>query len=453
MKTYIKIVLFLLILSNVKEANAQLFSPVCFNGTTSIPIRPGDGIRRAFKDSITGLITITCDAFFCFPSFPILYQGNSDSCFRPVPLPKTLDSIDYGAICYKEYNGESFVGGGMTSDDPTIPLGSTIGLFSYSPTTATIHAITQSPNGCIVYALEIYHGDLYAAGTFDSIGGIACNNIARYDGVSWHALPYLTPVNSGWISDIKVFQDTLYICGNFDKATTPQIMGLAKLSGNQWKPVGNGYNFDNASTMYIYQNKLLVGGGFDTSALFFPPPGNGVMAWDGFGEYKGTLFGYGDLWNWNTTIDEKLKWWDGSNWIPFGYGPWPGYFEGVVEDHGGLLICGGFNSYSVPSMYEFICRYEGGVGIEETAATNSSMQVFQDIFSKELRVICKVHANQSNLFVYDLTGRLCYTKNIEKADVDERIPTTNLKSGIYVVRVSDSSVPEQYCKKIYLGRD
>src|SRR5688572_2258167 len=46
---------------------------------------------------------------------------------------------------------------------------------------------------------------LYAAGIFDTAGGVAAKNIARWDGRAWHALPI--PFETGIVYCMTVFDD------------------------------------------------------------------------------------------------------------------------------------------------------------------------------------------------------------------------------------------------------
>jgi len=35
------------------------------------------------------------------------------------------------------------------------------------------------------YALTVYDGELIVGGRFTTAGGVVCNNIARWDGITW----------------------------------------------------------------------------------------------------------------------------------------------------------------------------------------------------------------------------------------------------------------------------
>src|SRR4051812_27150800 len=55
---------------------------------------------------------------------------------------------------------------------------------------------------------------LYVGGYFESIDGIACNNIAMYDGTTWHDMA--GGMKDGYISCIKIINGNVYAAGNFE---------------------------------------------------------------------------------------------------------------------------------------------------------------------------------------------------------------------------------------------
>ncbi len=109
-----------------------------------------------------------------------------------------------------------------------------------------------------VYATTVYNGNLIVAGNFTSIGGVAANHIARWDGTSWY--PLGLGVN-GKVLALGVFQGELYVGGEFTMAGGMQLNYIAKWNGTQWlNDLGDMQNF--VTSFAVYNNKLYVGGYF-----------------------------------------------------------------------------------------------------------------------------------------------------------------------------------------------
>lgn len=101
------------------------------------------------------------------------------------------------------YNGNLYIGGGFFLQDGTLGLARWNGT-DWEGVGGSITGTTIEYIQC----LGIYNGDLIAAGTFDSIGGIAANHIARWDGVQWHPMGGGVNVTSNppQVRDILEFQ-------------------------------------------------------------------------------------------------------------------------------------------------------------------------------------------------------------------------------------------------------
>jgi FlgD Ig-like domain len=103
---------------------------------------------------------------------------------------------------------------------------------------------TAKPNEwgsfCGVSALEEFNGQLYAAGSFDSIGGEPINNIAVWNGDRWLPLGsgITKTLNIGGfadfmpviVNDLHAHNNRLYVGGDFTQAGTHVSFGLASWS-------------------------------------------------------------------------------------------------------------------------------------------------------------------------------------------------------------------------------
>jgi hypothetical protein len=83
-------------------------------------------------------------------------------------------------------------------------------------------------------------GNLYAGGGFTEAGGVAVNNIARWDGSKWHALG--SGVNS-YVRALTVDGNgDLYAGGDFLEAGGVTVNRIAHWDGNNWHALGSGVN-------------------------------------------------------------------------------------------------------------------------------------------------------------------------------------------------------------------
>ena len=116
---------------------------------------------------------------------------------------------------------------------------------------AVQHSNPNIAYNSMVHALVVLpNGDLVAGGQFDSIGGVAANNIARWDGSAWHPLGagiqqipagactscYPVPVQA-----LAVLQNGDLVAGGaFTIAGTAGAANLARWDGQAWSQYGGG---------------------------------------------------------------------------------------------------------------------------------------------------------------------------------------------------------------------
>ena len=105
-------------------------------------------------------------------------------------------------------------------------------------------------------------GTLYVVGGFTSIGGVAANYAASWDGSAFAAM------GSGFnasASGVAVGDDgTVYAAGNFTTADGNTANYVARWNGTQWFAMGDGVNSGSAP-LEVYNNVVYLGGTFDTA--------------------------------------------------------------------------------------------------------------------------------------------------------------------------------------------
>lgn len=107
-----------------------------------------------------------------------------------------------------------------------------------------LHTLPEEPDG-LIYSMTKYQGALYVAGGFTQIGNTPCSQVARWDGHEWTCLCYepftrvildesgdtieVMSCEGNCIRDIAVWNDTLYIAGDFHNIGNIEARHIAKL--------------------------------------------------------------------------------------------------------------------------------------------------------------------------------------------------------------------------------
>ncbi|HKE47838.1 MAG TPA: hypothetical protein VKB52_07215, partial [Rhodanobacteraceae bacterium] len=206
-----------------------------------------------------------------------------------------------------------------------------------------------------VNALAVYDGALYVGGNFATAGGIAANNIARWDGSNWSALG--NGVDS-WIYALTVYDGTLVAGGFFTHADAIAAAHIASWNGSAWSALGVGVT----GTVYAlasHAGALVAGGSF---GLAGGVSASNIASWDGsawsalgsgtnntvraLAEYAGTLVAGGNFTQAGGVGASRVASWNGSTWSPLGggvsgvMGP-GGAVVNALSVFGDTLIAGG----------------------------------------------------------------------------------------------------------------
>ena len=170
----------------------------------------------------------------------------------------------------------------ITTSSGQVVVGSD-GVFGWTGSTWSTYG---NPGDGFVRALaEAQNGDLVAAGSFSTIGGVSAQNIARWTGTAWQ------PLGSGLNNDVFAVacltNGDIVATGWFTTAGGAPASHIARWDGVAWSPLGTGIDSVGTSLLALPNGDLLAAGGFLTAG--------GVPV-------------------------ERLARWDGASWSPFGGG-------------------------------------------------------------------------------------------------------------------------------------
>lgn len=217
-----------------------------------------------------------------------------------------------------------------------------------------------------VHVWEIFEGRLIAGGQFNDAGSADdVGDIAAWDGAQWEDLAggvsgFSENING--VFALGVFEDRLYVGGNFLFAGGTEASGVASWDGAAWAPAGDGVD-GTPLDMTVYDGALIVGGAFDTAGGL---PSRGIARWDGAAwSTLGTgIGGTGDLHVETMTVFEEdliaagtfgsvdgvaannVARFDGANWSAMGDGLENAFVTSLIVYEGELIAGGSLSSGS-----------------------------------------------------------------------------------------------------------
>ena len=213
------------------ECPPRVYSMSVFN--------PGGGPRLYLGGSFQGAGTLTVNHAASWDGLVWAgLAGGVDSTQPGQPTPPWIMRTDlFGGALYAA--GQFTVAGGVSADSVARWTGTAWqGVGGLGP---------NGPEGPFAYgnATAVFDDGrgpaLYVAGEFQTAGGVAARNIARYDGAAWSA------VGGGVNAQVRCMEvfddgtgDALYVGGDFDEAGGQAARFIARWNGEAWSPVGGG---------------------------------------------------------------------------------------------------------------------------------------------------------------------------------------------------------------------
>ncbi len=256
-----------------------------------------------------------------------------------------------------------------------------------------------------INALIFYHGSLFfpCSYTYDYNGMLfTVYYVGEYNGSSFQLLPY--PYLDGPVDCFTVFNDTLYIGGQFYESDTTVLNNIAKWDGTNWKPVGSGFTAFAAPEVLalgVSNGKLYAGGFFDQSGnathllsiaqwedTAWAPLGRGIAdpvdsSREGFvnaiGTYQNNLYVGGDFGFAGGDSANNIAEWNGIEWITLGQGA-ENTVSAFQSYHNKLYAAGAFAIYNVPNTNR-IASWDGSKWANIDSGVNApvySLTTFQN---------------------------------------------------------------------------
>ena len=129
------------------------------------------------------------------------------------------------------------------------------------------------------------NGDVYVGGNFEKIGNQTFNNIARWDGSSWHNLSVGTGGSSHDVYAIAISGSDVYVGGHFETAGGNTHNNVALWNGSIWSGLGSGVSGGGLCVyaIAISGSNIYVAGNFDhvTDPINGEQDAGHVAMWDG----------------------------------------------------------------------------------------------------------------------------------------------------------------------------
>ena len=357
-----------------------------------------------------------------------------------------------------KYKGELYAGGGSTG-----PIGTRGGIEKWNGINWELVGGGINGGVCDLY---IYNNELYICGIFDSIGNIAANGLAKWDGNTWsdvHSFPNYDSPNLNFIYSMAIYNGELYVAGSINHA----MKSIVKWDGTSWQIVGGGFDsgFAAVASLVVYKNKLYAAGSF-SKADSPNTPGNYIAAWDGnsWSDVGGGVLGVsgytGQISNMIIKDDnlyvvgmfsyaggvpaKYIAKWDGTNWCGLG-----SVFDngvgclGVYQDM--LYIGGGFIKLDGDTLNR-IAKWTGGSYVDTCGNStglhefNNNANVFAIYPNPAVDKITieniSITKNQT-ISIYDIQGQLLLQQQMQEAKTIINIVT--FAKGLYFLKVENEN--------------
>lgn len=326
--------------------------------------------------------------------------------------------------------------------------------------------ITDSVNGtCLVEALAVYDGLLYAAGRFTNAGGLPCSNIAKWDGTSWSAVGGGITNDPNALDEVycmHVFNNELFVGGYFNYAGGIPSKDIARWNGIAWDSVGPGLaNSPNNSCAFVwalqeYNNELYAAGQFNRSGNKWRQQ---IAKWDGtewdsvstglntggtpraFTVYRNKLILGGNFNNVGNVPAKNIATWDGNVWGNIG-GPavfdQPGTEIFSLRVMDSCLYAGGLINY----LYNFtvyapyLAKYCDASEITSVSQSAVAPGSLMPVPANNILIFDPRNDEPYRLRIYDINGKNIF--EFLSCTSKKEIDISGLSEGVYFIETNSS---------------
>ncbi len=306
-----------------------------------------------------------------------------------------------------------------------------------------------------VFDMEVYNNELYIIGNFKTAGGITTNSVAKFDGQNWTDLsqgiinPY--PVNT-YLS-LMFYNNDLYLAGIGS-------IGLLKRVGNTWQKIGAGVKGDAwINRLEVYQNNLYVGGYFNTNSgnidnsLFYTngtsyfSTAGGVLPSNLFDmqEYRSELYVCGQINFAGYQPIGRIAKWNGTQWYNTNLSILdppnnPAGTLRALEVYNGKLIVAGQFSQINTTQVSGIASID--FGSVGVGVSNISQNAAVKLFPNPAQSQVRIELeNNAKLQEIRLFNAIGQLVLQQNATTENTLDVSKLAKGIYVVHVqSDKGI-------------
>jgi hypothetical protein len=247
---------------------------------------------------------------------------------------------------------------------------------------SSLNTSSGSSGSTYIYSLVLDSQDnLYVGGAFATIGGVAANSVAKWDGAAWSPLGSGIKATSAVLALAIDSQDNIYAAGNFFMDNS----NVVKWDGTTWTGLGIALNPTTKAPISIYalavdkQDNVYAGG--ETTWNGGGGPYNAVGKWDGTSwksmsaqpnervealaiDAQNNLYASGLFTKVGTSAISRVARWDGSAWSSLSSGlrtaGTGGYVKALTVGSDGTVYAGG--DFTMTGDGQTVSAYFGAYG-------------------------------------------------------------------------------------------
>lgn len=408
----------------------------------------GVGVRNLFADTLHNKL-IASGNFRAANGIDTIFGIAQWDGIKWDSLGSGIIGTSYGVEAIELYNGEIIVGGDFLEAGGVPARG--LARWNGISWDSLGLGITSS-----VFDLLTYNDILYASGAISYDGGMIYSTITKWDGINWGIVGIPPPVGGGFfLRSLEEYNNEIYVGGDIENDSSDHIL---KWDGNNWRAVGQGLpdaGFDGPPVrdIKVYQNKLFIGGYFNSPSNTYNYPG--IVSWDdqsysvpGGGVdgkiydmevFNDTLYAVGTFSIAGGIPANCIAKWDGTNWCSLG-STFDWFVTTIEVFNNELYIGGGFTQIDgLPINH--VAKWIGG-SYTESCGNTTGMELYEN--EGQITMYPNPVADNINISkpcipnkgidyqIYNTHGQVLLSGNL--GDGNLIINVQELPTGIYIIK-------------------